>query len=121
MRGFICFIAACTIYILGGLLVWSIVSTMIDIPSSTIEELQNYRLYSYSGFAALITFVVLLFTNADDTTYEILLGAIAIGTGIGIVANVYELSGGIALTLTIICNIINVGALTLSLYIASNK
>lgn len=121
MRGFICFIAACTIYILGGLLVWAIVSSMIDIPSSTIEELQNYRLYSYSGFAALATFVVLLFTNVDDTTYNILLGAIAIGTGIGIVANAYELSEGVALAITVVCNIINVGALTLSLYAASNK
>lgn len=39
MKGIICFIAACAVYILGGLLVWSIVVSFIDVPSSTIADL----------------------------------------------------------------------------------
>ena len=121
MRGFICFLAACAVYILGGLLIWYIVCSMIDVPSSTIEELEEYRLYSYAGFAALTTFVILLFSNESEKTYEILLGAILISFLIGIAANSWDLSSGAATILSIIYNIINIGAVTFSFYCVSNK
>lgn len=121
MKGFVSFIAACAIYIFGGLVVWNIVVSMIDVPSSTLTELANYKLYCYSGIAAAVSFVGLLIADADDNSFNILLGALGVSLAIGIIMNVWEISGTAAIVMTIVYNVINVGVLTLSLYAATLK
>lgn len=121
MRGFICFIAACAVYILGGLLVWTIVWSMTDILSTTIEKLNEYELYSYTGIAVTTCGLSLLFSRESGTTFEVILGVLVISLLIGIAAIYWDLSNGVQTFLSIIYNIINVGTITLSFYFASEK
>lgn len=114
MKGIICFIAACAVYILGGLLVWSIVASFIDVPSSTIADLATYRIHCYSGVAGLVSLITLSKANVDDKSTNILLGAIFACWAIGILVNVWEISGIISTILTIVYNIVNVGVVTLA-------
>lgn len=121
MRGFICFIAACAVYILCGLLVWTIVWSMTDVLSTTIEKLNEYELYSYSGVAATACGLSLLFSRESETTFEVILGVIAVSLLIGVAAISWDLSSGVLTVLSLIYNTVNVGAITLSFYLASEN
>lgn len=118
MKGVICFIAACTIYVLGGLIAWKVICPMvIDVPSSTLTELANYKLYCYTGVALIISCL----TFDVDNKFLILFGALCVGFLIGIVTNTLGISGGIATTMTIIYNLINIVVITISLYAIIKK
>ena len=58
MKGFLSFIIAVILYIVLGLIAWNIVCSKIDIPSKTLEELADYRLYTYSGITLVLTFLI---------------------------------------------------------------
>lgn len=119
MKGVICFIAACTIYVLGGLIAWKVICPMIiDVPSSTLTELANYKLYCYTGVALVIS----CFTfEADEKKCLILFGALCVSFLIGITVNTLGISGVIANIATIVYNLINVVVITISLYAIIQK
>lgn len=114
MKGIICFIAACVVYILGGLLVWSIVASLIDVPSSTLADLATYRIHCYSGVAGLVSLITLCKANVDNKSTEILLGAIFACWATGILFNAWEVSGIISTIMTVVYNIINIGVMTMA-------
>lgn len=121
MKGLICFIAACAVYLFGGFVVWSIVASFIDIPSSTIADLATYKIHCYSGVAGVVSLITLCSSNWNDKSIEILLGAILVVWGIGILINVWEISNILASIMTIIYNIVNVGVIFIGFDAASSK
>lgn len=121
MKGLICFIAACAVYVLGGLVVWTIVASLIDIPSSTLVDLATYKIHCYSGVAGVVSLITLCTSNWDSKSEDILLGAIVVAWIIGILLNVWEISGVAAIIMTVIYNIINVGVMTIAFDAASSK
>ena len=120
MKGINCFIAACAVYIIGGLLVWSAVTSCIDVLSCTIEELANYRLHCYSGVAGLVSLIAMLKANVVDKSMNILLGAIFVCWMIGILCNAWEAEGIVAGIFTVVYNVVNVGVLTLAFTAATS-
>lgn len=121
MRALICFIAACAIYIFGGAFIWGIVYSMINIESTTLVDLANYQLYCYSGVAAIISILVLLFFGDGGNSIEVMTGVLFASLLIGIAMNSWEIGETMTTVMTVIYNVVNVGVMTLSLYFAFEK
>lgn len=108
-------ISAIIIYIVLGLIAWNIVCSFLDIESTPIISLSDYRLYTYSAIAGIFTYFV---STADNDEFTTLLFVIAIGNlGIAILTNHWESAwDNVISILTFIYNIINVGLMTTAIY-----
>ena len=75
MKGFLSFVIAVILYLVLGLIAWNIVCSIIDIPSKTIEQLADYRLFTYSGVTLAVTFLIPIFDGSsisEDSYFSIL-------------------------------------------------
>lgn len=115
----VCLIAAVIVYFIVGLIAWNIVCSWIDIPSCTLVELANYKIYTYSGIAFLFALVAHCMVDDDkDTALDILL---AVGF-IAFIVNHWEgMWNSVALILTILYNIINIVIMGLCFYAVIKK
>lgn len=115
MKGFLSFIIAVILYIVLGLIAWNIVCSIIDIPSKTLEELADYRLYTYSGITLVLTFLIPIINGSSisdesETSIFITLG---INLGIAILINHWEnVWQSVSVIFTIIYNLFNILWLT---------
>lgn len=101
-----CLVAAAIVYFVVGLIVWNIVCTWIDLPSCTLTELSNYKVYTYSGVAALFSF--LCASNSEEKTGTILT-VLAITGFIAYLANHWEsIWDSVALIISILYNLVNI-------------
>lgn len=116
MKGLISFISACAIYLLGGLIVWNIVCSIIDVPSQTIIGLSNYRIFTYSGLTAAIMLITFLIHGGEDGALHFILFIIAVNAGIAVATNYWEnIWTSVSTILTIVYNIVNILFITLSI------
>lgn len=116
MKGFLSFIIAIVIYIVLGLIAWNIVCSIIDIPSKTLEELADYRLFTYSGITLALTFVIPVFdgSSISDDSYLPIFIILGINLGIAILINHWQnVWPSVSLIFTIIYNLVNILWLTL--------
>lgn len=115
MKWFISFIIAIVAYLILGLIAWNIVCSIIDISSKTLVELADYRIYTYSGVAIVLSFLCSII-NGDDTFIGMLFFILAINTGLALAVNNWEgIWTSVALILTIVYNLVNVLIMTLSI------
>ena len=116
MKGFLSFIIAIVIYIVLGLIAWNIVCSIIDIPSKTLEELADYRLFTYSGITLALTFIIPVFdgSSISDDSYLPIFIILGINLGIAILINHWQnVWPSVSLIFTIIYNLVNILWLTL--------
>lgn len=116
MKGFLSFIIAIVIYIVLGLIAWNIVCSIIDIPSKTLEELADYRLFTYSGITLALTFIIPVFdgSSISDDSYLPIFIILGINLGIAILINHWEnVWPSVSVIFTIIYNLVNILWLTL--------
>lgn len=113
----ICLIIAVVIYLIGGLIVWNIVCTWIDIESCTLIEISNYRVYTYSGLVVASCCIAEIKKGSDidgASGVPLLTGFIAC------IVNQWEsVWDSVAIILTILYNIINIAIMTYSFYQSS--
>lgn len=116
MKGFLSFIIAIVIYIVLGLIAWNIVCSIIDIPSKTLEELADYRLFTYSGITLALTFIIPVFdgSSISDDSYLPIFIILGINLGIAILINhCKNVWPSVSVIFTIIYNLVNILWLTL--------
>lgn len=116
MKGFLSFIIAIVIYIVLGLIAWNIVCSIIDIPSKTLEELADYRLFTYSGITLALTFIIPVFdgSSISDDSYLPIFIILGINLGIAILINHWKnVWPSVSVIFTIIYNLVNILWLTL--------
>ena len=116
MKGFLSFIIAIVIYIVLGLIAWNIVCSIIDIPSKTLEELADYRLFTYSGITLALTFIIPVFDGSSipDDSYLPIFIILGINLGIAILINHWQnVWPSVSVIFTIIYNLVNILWLTL--------
>jgi hypothetical protein len=112
MKWFISFIIAIVAYLILGLIAWNIVCSIIDISSKTLVELADYRIYTYSGVAIVLSFLCCI--NVDNP--EWLFGILVINTGLAIGVSHWEsIWASVALILAIVYNLVNVLIMTISI------
>jgi hypothetical protein len=111
---FFSFIIAIIVYIVLGLIAWNIVCSIIDVPSQTLVELADYRIYVYSGITFLV-FVISLFDN-DVKGVESFYAIMFVNTCIAIAVNHWEnIWPSVSVIFTIIYNIVNVCFIAVSI------
>ena len=116
MKGFLSFIIAVVLYLVLGLIAWNIVCSIIDFPSKTIEELADYRLFTYSGITLALTFLIPIFDGGsidlDDSYIPIII--LGINLGVAILINHWEnVWQSVSVIFTIIYNLFNILWITL--------
>jgi hypothetical protein len=111
MKGFISFIIACAIYLFGGLVAWNIVCSVIDLPSQTLIDLADYRIYTYSGLTFLVMLIADFFKNGDDFFF-----VIALNAGIAVASNHWDsIWPSVSIILTVVYNVVNVLFMTFTI------
>lgn len=118
MKWFLSFIIAVVAYLVLGLIAWNIVCSCIDVPSKTLIQLADYRIWTYSGFTSAILYIVPFVASGhdplDDSGYLVFLIPLVINVIVALVVNHWEgVWPGVSLILSIVYNIINVGYITL--------
>jgi len=124
MKGFICFIACIAIYLILGLIAWNIVYSNIDVGPMTLIELSDYRLYTYTAIAGLVSLVIIhVFSNKMSgeqegmTTFVL----IALGINVGVALLVNHWGGAwevVSLIFAILYNLVNIIVMTIMMRIA---
>lgn len=111
MKGFLSFVIALLLYLVLGLIAWNIVCSIIDIPSKTIEQLADYRLFTYSGVTLAVTFLIPIFDGSsfsEDSFFPIFI-ILGINLGVVIAINHWEnIWPSVSVIFTIIYNLVNV-------------
>lgn len=127
MKGFLSFVIAVILYLVLGLIAWNIVCSIIDIPSKTIEQLADYRLFTYSGITLALTFLIPIFegSSISDDSYIPIFIILGINLGIAILMNHWEnIWPSVSVIFTIIYNLVNILWITLlirALFPENNK
>jgi hypothetical protein len=99
---------------LGGLIAWNIVCSMVDVPSMTLLELADYRIYTYSGLTLAIMLISFMFQGGDENAFWFVSFIIAVNAGIAIAVNHWEgIWPSVSIIFTIIYNIVNILFITL--------
>lgn len=126
MKGFVSFIAAAAIYLIGGVICWNIVCSFMDIGKLTLVQLADYRLLTYSVFTLGVSLAVWAMTDSakftslkDYDAYSwMAVIVVVVNYLIGVVVNHWESVWDVVATIfTIIYNVVNIGLLTLYIYI----
>lgn len=116
MKGFLSFVIAVLLYLVLGLIAWNIVCSIIDIPSKTIEQLADYRLFTYSGVTLAVTFLIPIFDGSsisEDSYFPIFI-ILGINLGVAIAINHWEnVWPSVSVIFTIIYNLFNIIWMTL--------
>lgn len=110
-----CLVAAAIVYFVVGLIVWNIVCTWIDLPSCTLTELSNYKVYTYSGVAALFSF---LCASNSEKRIEFIFWVLTITGFIAYLANHWEsIWDSVALIISILYNLVNIFIMGVCLFL----
>ena len=110
-----CLVAAAIVYFVVGLIVWNIVCTWIDLPSCTLTELSNYKVYTYSGVAALFSF---LCASNSEKRIEFIFWVLTITGCIAYLANHWEsIWDSVALIMSILYNLVNIFIMGVCLFL----
>ncbi len=126
MKGFVSFIAAAAIYFIAGIICWNIVCSVMDIGKLTLVQLADYRLLTYSALTVAVSLAVWAMTDSskfaslkDYNAYSWMVVIVAVvNYFIGVAVNHWESVWDVVATIfTIIYNVINIGLLTLYIYI----
>ena len=126
MKGFVSFIAAAAIYFIAGIICWNIVCSVMDIGKLTLVQLADYRLLTYSALTLCVSLAVWAMTDSSkfvsikdyDAYSWMAIVVIIVNYLIAIAVNHWESVWDVVATIfTIIYNVINIGLLTLYIYI----
>ena len=126
MKGFVSFIAAATIYFIAGIICWNIVCSVMDIGKLTLVQLADYRLLTYSALTVAVSLAVWAMTDSskfaslkDYNAYSWMVVIVAVVNYIiGVAVNHWESVWDVVATIfTVIYNVVNIGLLTLYIYI----
>ena len=126
MKGFVSFIAAAAIYLIAGIICWNIVCSVMDIGKLTLVQLADYRLLTYSVLTLGVSLAVWAMTDsakfASQKDYDayswMAVIVVLVNYLIGVAVNHWESIWDVVATIfTIIYNVVNIGLLTLYIFI----
>ena len=112
MKGLLSFIISVALYIVLGLILWNIVCSNIDVLSKTLEDLSEYKLWTYSGLTLAIAIVCSILLGTDSTDFSF--WVVSINFLIALLVNQWESAWpSVNLIFTIIYNLVNIGLIAL--------
>jgi len=128
MKKFLSLVIAAAVYVILGLISWNIVCSIIDLPSKTLIELADYRLWTYSGITFALIYLlqyILEGRNPFDNIgngYFLFLIPLILNVVIGLFVNHWEGAWqSVNIIFTIIYNVINIAYITIYVYFILDK
>ena len=128
MKKFLSLVIAAALYVILGLISWNIVCSIIDLPSKTLIELADYRLWTYSGITFALIYLlqyILEGRNPFDNIgngYFLFLIPLILNVVIGLFVNHWEGAWqSVNIIFTIIYNVINIAYITIYVYFILDK
>lgn len=128
MKKFLSLVIAAAVYVILGLISWNIVCSIIDLPSKTLIELADYRLWTYSGITFALIYLlqyILEGRNSFDNIgngYFLFLIPLILNVVIGLFVNHWEGAWqSVNIIFTIIYNVINIAYITIYVYFILDK
>ena len=128
MKKFLSLVIAATVYVILGLISWNIVCSIIDLPSKTLIELADYRLWTYSGITFALIYLLQYILEGRDpfdnigNGYFLFLIPLILNVVIGLFVNHWEGAWqSVNIIFTIIYNVINIAYITIYVYFILDK
>ena len=128
MKKFLSLVIATTVYVILGLISWNIVCSIIDLPSKTLIELADYRLWTYSGITFVLIYLLQYILEGKDpfdnigNGYFLFLIPLILNVVIGLFVNHWEGAWqSVNIIFTIIYNVVNVAYITIYVYFILDK
>ena len=128
MKKFLSLVIATAVYVILGLISWNIVCSIIDLPSKTLIELADYRLWTYSGITFALIYLLQYILEGRDpfdnigNGYFLFLIPLILNVVIGLFVNHWEGAWqSVNIIFTIIYNVINIAYITIYVYFILDK
>ncbi|MBQ5388312.1 MAG: hypothetical protein IIU55_04465 [Paludibacteraceae bacterium] len=128
MKKFLSLVIAAAVYVILGLISWNIVCSIIDLPSKTLIELADYRLWTYSGITFALIYLLQYILEGRDpfdnigNGYFLFLIPLILNVVIGLFVNHWEGAWqSVNIIFTIIYNVINIAYITIYVYFILDK
>ena len=128
MKKFLSLVIATAVYVILGLISWNIVCSIIDLPSKTLIELADYRLWTYSGITFALIYLLQYILEGKDPFdnigkgYFLFLIPLILNVVIGLFVNHWEGAWqSVNIIFTIIYNVVNVAYITIYVYFILDK
>lgn len=128
MKKFLSLVIAVAVYVILGLISWNIVCSIIDLPSKTLIELADYRLWTYSGITFALIYLLQYILEGRDpfdnigNGYFLFLIPLILNVVIGLFVNHWEGAWqSVNIIFTIIYNVINIAYITIYVYFILDK
>ena len=128
MKKFLSLVIATAVYVILGLISWNIVCSIIDLPSKTLIELEDYRLWTYSGITFVLIYLLQYILERKDPFdnigkgYFLFLIPLILNVVIGLFVNHWEGAWqSVNIIFTIIYNVVNVAYITIYVYFILDK
>ena len=128
MKKFLSLVIAAAVYVILGLISWNIVCSIIDLPSKTLIELADYRLWTYSGITFALIYLLQYILEGKDPFdnigkgYFLFLIPLILNVVIGLFVNHWEGAWqSVNIIFTIIYNVINIAYITIYVYFILDK
>lgn len=128
MKKFLSLVIATAVYVILGLISWNIVCSIIDLPSKTLIELADYRLWTYSGITFVLIYLLQYILEGKDPFdnigkgYFLFLIPLILNVVIGLFVNHWEGAWqSVNIIFTIIYNVVNVAYITIYVYFILDK
>lgn len=128
MKKFLSLVIATAVYVILGLISWNIVCSIIDLPSKTLIELADYRLWTYSGITFVLIYLLQYILEGKDpfdnigNGYFLFLIPLILNVVIGLFVNHWEGAWqSVNIIFTIIYNVINIAYITIYVYFILDK
>lgn len=128
MKKFLSLVIATAVYVILGLISWNIVCSIIDLPSKTLIELADYRLWTYSGITFVLIYLLQYILEGKDPFdnigkgYFLFLIPLILNVVIGLFVNHWEGAWqSVNIIFTIIYNVVNIAYITIYVYFILDK
>lgn len=128
MKKFLSLVIATAVYVILGLISWNIVCSIIDLPSKTLIELADYRLWTYSGITFVLIYLLQYILEGKDPFdnigkgYFLFLIPLILNVVIGLFVDHWEGAWqSVNIIFTIIYNVINIAYITIYVYFILDK
>ena len=128
MKKFLSLVIATAVYVILGLISWNIVCSIIDLPSKTLIELADYRLWTYSGITFVLIYLLQYILEGKDpfdnigNGYFLFLIPLILNVVIGLFVNHWEGAWqSVNIIFTIIYNVVNIAYITIYVYFILDK
>ena len=128
MKKFLSLVIATAVYVILGLISWNIVCSIIDLPSKTLIELADYRLWTYSGITFVLIYLLQYILERKDpfdnigNGYFLFLIPLILNVVIGLFVNHWEGAWqSVNIIFTIIYNVVNIAYITIYVYFILDK